>query len=170
MNGERARVFRQAGRFATTVPGLAEIRTILFGERFRAGFGLRDPAYMPLHAHEAAEYRFSRGQKMWDKYHSAEELEAYIDQAPDIDMVGVDDNSQRWYDDAARLAAKWIKNRIRVVPAEARLVVTFWAEMESVFPRLAGLRLSTAQREWATAAAFRIFDAYRFDRELNSQR
>lgn len=163
MNGRAARAGRRAVDFATTDPGVADIRRLLFGDRFQAGFGLKDPAYMPLYPHEAAQYLFSQGARMWDKYHSAEELEQFIEQAPDYLQLGRDDSSERWYDDAARLAAKWMLGRIRSVPEDARLVVTWWDAMESAFPHIATMRMSTSQRNWARAAALRIFDAYRYD-------
>ena len=166
MNGRQARAQRNGERFNPTDPGLAEIRRLMFGDRFKAGYGLKDPAYMPLTPHEAAEYLFSQGVKTWDKYHSAEELEAYIMGAPLVDELGPPDRSERWYDDAGRLVARWLLMRLRAVPEEAKLAVTFWETMESIYPRMHGLSLSTAQREWARSAALRILDAYRADGEL----
>jgi hypothetical protein len=163
VNGRAARAVRRIGDFKTSDPGVAEIRRLLFGDRFQAGFGRRDPAYMPLYPHEAAQYLFSRGAQMWDKHHSAEELEQFIDQAPPFEQLGHNDQGERWYDDSARLVAKWILSRLRAVPEEARLVVTFWESMESAYPHIADLQLSTAQQNWARAAALRIFDAYRYD-------
>ena len=139
------------------------IRRMLFGDRFQAGFGLRDPAYMPLHPHEYAEYIYSQGKKMWDRFHSCEELEQFIDQAPAFELLGRDDRSERWYDDSARLAAKWILGRLRAVPGERQLVVTFWETMESIFPHIAEMNLSTAQKVWVRGAALRIVDGYRAD-------
>jgi hypothetical protein len=163
VNGRQARHLRLVERFDTTDPGVVEIRRLLFGDRFKAGFGHKDPAYMPLTPHEAAHYLFSKGRTPWDKYHSAEELESYINQAPPVEQLGADDRSERWYDNSARLAAKWILGRLRAVPEDAKLVVTFWAEMESIFPHIASWHLSTAQQNWVRAAALRIFDADRYD-------
>jgi hypothetical protein len=166
MNGRQSRLQRNGQRFSPTDPGLAEIRRLLFGDRFKAGYGLKDPAYMPLTPHEAAQYIFSQGAKAWDKYHSAEELEAWIMAGPDVDELGPQDRSERWYDDAGRLVARWLLLRLRSVPEDARLTVTFWESMESIYPRMRTLSLSTAQREWARSAALRILDAYRADGEL----
>jgi hypothetical protein len=163
VNGRRARHLRLVDSFEPTDPGVAEIRAMLFGDRFKAGFGHKDPAYMPLTPHEAAAYLFSRGATRWDKYHSAEELEAYINQVPPVEQLGPDDRSERWYDNSCRLAAKWILGRLRAVPADARLVLTFWEEMESIFPHLVTFRLATAQQNWVRAAALRLFDADRYD-------
>ena len=157
---------RRNGLFQPTDPGLVDIRRLLFGDRFKAGFGRKDPAYMPLTAHEGAEYLFSNGQKMWDKRHSAEELEAWIAAAPNIDQVLPVEQTERFYDDSARLAARWILNRLRNVPDDVKLAATFWEVMESAYPRLASLMLSTAQRQWAHSAALRIIDAYRADGEI----
>ncbi len=142
---------------------LEKISARIFGDRFKAGYGLKDPAYMPLYPHEAAAYLFSQGATMWDKLHSTEELEAYVDKAPDFEKLSPDDRSERRYDDAARLVAKWSLNRLRSVPAEAKLGVTFWEVMEGAYPHIAGLGLSTVQRVWARAAALRILDAYAAD-------
>jgi hypothetical protein len=155
-------------RFRTTDPGVQEIARLLFGDRFKAGYGHRDPAYLPLTPHEAAAYLFSRGATPWDKYHSAEELEQYIQQAPPVEQLGSDDQSERWYDNSARLAAKWILGRLRAVPVDATLVVTFWEEMESIFPHIVTFRLSTAQQNWVRAAALRIFDADRYDGKIEN--
>jgi len=154
---------RANGHFATSDPQLAEIRRRLFGDRFKAGFGLKDPAYLPLFPHEAANYIMSGGRRMWDKHHSAAELEKYIDQAPDYEQLGRNDGSERWYDDAARLAAKWIAGRLYAVPLERELTVTFWEVMESAFPHLRSMQLSTIQKEWTRSSVLRVIDAYRAD-------
>ena len=160
MNGRQARAQRHLeGQY----PELEHMRRQLFGDRFKAGFGLRDPAYLPLFPHEYAQYLYSQGQKMWDKNHSCEELESFIDKAPPIELLGRDDRSERWYDDSARLAAKWILNRLRMVPSERLLEVTFWETMEATFPHVASMMLSTAQKVWVRGAALRILDAYRYD-------
>ncbi len=142
-------------------PAFLEMRRALFGDRFKGGFGLKDPAYMPLFPHEAADYIFSQGAKMWDKHHSAEELEKFIDQAPDFEQLPRNDGGQRWYDDSARLAAKWITGRLYIVPLERELTVTFWDVMESAFPHIRTMALSTLQRSWTRSAALRVIDAYR---------
>lgn len=142
---------------------MAGLRVALFGDRFKGGFGRRDPAYMPLFPHEAAEYLMSSGQKMWDKHNSAGDLEKFIDQAPDVEKVGPDDQSERRYDDAARCAAKMVLSRLRAVPEERGLTVSFWSTMESVYPAITRLHLSTIQRDWAHSAVLRVLDAYRFD-------
>lgn len=158
-----ARQLRQNGSFNPSDPGLAAIRRLMFGDRFKAGYGLKDPAYMPLTPHEAANYIFSEGAKAWDKYHSAEELESYVLKGRDIDELGPADRSESWYDDSARVVARWLLMRLRSVPEDRKLTVTFWDAMESVYPRIRTLSLSTAQREWARSAALRILDAYRAD-------
>ncbi len=144
---------------------LEKIQHRIFGDRFKAGVGLKDPAYMPLFPHEAAEYLF--GRKPWDKHNSAADLEAYVSSAPAIDQLPPADRSEQRYDDAARLAAKWILERLRVMPSEAKLAVTFWETMTSVYPRMVELSLSTAQQRWAQSAALRILDAYRAERKIN---
>jgi len=167
MNGRQARHLRQVDDFeATDGGGWQEIREQLFGDRFKAGYGHNDPAYMPLHPHEHAEYLFSQGRQMWDRNHSCAELELYIEQAPAWEQLGADDRSERWYDDSCRLAAKWILARLRAVPEEAKLVITFWEHMESCFPHLVTCHLSTAQKVWVRAAALRIFDADRHDSKI----
>jgi len=158
MNGRQARLQRNGQHFNPTEPGLAEIRRLMFGDRFKSGYGLKDPAYMPLTPHEAAEYLFSQGATAWDKYHSAEELEGWIMAGPDIDELGPLDRSERCYDDVGRLVARWLLMRLRSVPEDSRLTVTFWEAMESIYPRMSTLSLSTAQREWARSAALRKRD------------
>lgn len=139
------------------------MREKLFGSRFQGGFGLSDPAYMPLFPHEAAAYLLSSGEKHWDRMHSAEDLEQFIDSAPAVDQLGPHDESERWYDDSARSAARMILARLRAVPAEQKLVVTFWETMLATFPAIAHLQLSTIQRDWIRSAAFRVLDAHRYD-------
>ena len=163
MNGRLSRQLRHNGLFDPSQPELKRVREQLFGSRFQGGFGLADPAYVPLFPHEAAAYLMSRGEKRWDKMHSAEDLAAFIDQAPAVDQLGAHDESERWYDDSARSAAKLILERLRAVPAEQKLVVTFWETMNSTFPAVAGLHLSTIQRDWIRSAVFRVLDAHRFD-------
>lgn len=170
MNGRQSRQLRQRQRFEPSDPAMVDIRRLLFGDRFKAGFGLKDPAYMPLTAHEGAEYLFSGGRRMWDKHHSAEELEAWIEAAPDVDQLGPVRQAEDFYDDAARLTAKWVLQRLRAVPDDMALVVTFWEVMESSYPRMAGLMLSSAQKQWARSAAMRIMDAYRADGEIEPEK
>lgn len=167
-SNRRSRQLRHNGLFQPTDPGLVDIRRLLFGDRFKAGFGLKDPAYMPLTAHEAAEYLFTQGVTMWDKHHSAEELEGWIEGAPDIDQLGPVKQTESYYDDAARLTAKWVLQRLRGVPADMQLAVTFWEVMESAYPRMRDLMLSTAQKQWARSAAMRVIDAYRADGEIDA--
>ena len=102
---------------------------------------------------------------MWDKHHSAEELEAWVEAAPAVDQLGPVRQTESYYDDAARLTAKWLLQRLRAVPEDAQLSVTFWEVMESAYPRIPSLMLSTAQKSWARSAALRILDAYRADGE-----
>jgi hypothetical protein len=166
VNGRAARDMRQAAAFVASDPYLADARRLLFGDRFKAGFGLKDPAYMPLYPHEYALYVYSQGHQMWDKYHSCEELEAFIQKAPAIELLGVDDRSERWYDDAARLAAKWIFGRLLSVPDDRKLEVTFWEVMEGCYPHITTMRLSTAQKVWSRGAALRVLDGYRADGQL----
>jgi hypothetical protein len=142
------------------------MRRMLFGDRFRGGYGRKDPAYMPLTAHEGAEYLFSQGAKMWDKYHTADELEQWVEAAPDVDTLGPVKQTENYYDDAARLTAKWLLQRLRSVPEDLKLAATFWEVMESAYPRMRDLMLSTAQKQWARSAAMRIIDAYRADGEI----
>lgn len=163
MNGRTAREQRRALEFIASDPTIADVRRALFGERFKAGFGLKDPAYMPLFPHEYAHYIYSQGRDMWDKWHSCEELEAFVQKAPAIEQLGSDDRSERWYDDAARLAAKWIFGRLLSVPDDRKLEVTFWEVMEGSFPHIARMHLSTAQKVWVRGAALRILDGYRAD-------
>ena len=144
-------------------PQFAEIRRQLFGDRFKGGYGLKDPAYMPLYPHEAANYIFSQGRKPWDRFHSAEDLEKFIDQAPDFEQLPPADGSEKWYDDSARLVAKWITGRLFAMPTERELAATFWEVMESAFPHIRSLPLSTLQKQWARSAALRLIDAYRAD-------
>lgn len=138
---------------------------LLFGDRFKAGYGLADPAGIPLTPHEHAEYVYTAGQIMWDKHHSAADLEQYISGAPDWEELQLipDKNGEHWYDNAARLAAKWILARVRAVPDELKLVVTFRSEMEAIMPRIADMHLSTAQWIWCEGAVRRICDAAEFD-------
>ena len=163
MNGRVSRQLRHNGLFDPSQPELKRVREQLFGSRFQGGFGLTDPAYVPLFPHEAAAYLMSQGVKRWDKMHSAEDLANFIDQAPAVDQLRAHDDSERWYDDSARSAAKLILERLRAVPAEQKLVVTFWETMNSTFPAVAGLHLSTIQRDWIRSAVFRVLDAFRFD-------
>lgn len=163
MNGRAARQQRALHIFEPSQPALKQVREQLFGTRFQGGFGLADPAYMPLFPHEAAAYLMSAGDKRWDHMHSAEDLEQFIDSAPAVDQLGRRDESERWYDDSARSAARMILARLRAVPAEQKLVVTFWETMLSTFPAIAHLQLSTIQRDWVRAAAFRVLDAHRYD-------
>ena len=163
MNGRAARLIRSNGHFKTSDPALAELRVALFGDRFRGGFGRSDPAYMPLFPHEAAAYLMSRGQQRWDRHASAAELEQFIESAPDPSKVRPDDGSEARYDDAARCAAKMVLSRLRAVSEERGLTTTFWQAMESAYPALRRLQLSTIQRDWARSAVLRIIDAYRYD-------
>ena len=160
-NGRSSREARRAAQLVPSDADFERTRRLLFGDRFKGGFGLRDPAYMPLYPHEFAKYLYSDGRVMWDKNHSAEDLEGFVDQAPAWELLGRDDRSERWYDDSSRLAAKWILNRLRSVPSERQLQVTFWETMESVHPHIADMQLSTAQKVWARGAALRIIDAWR---------
>lgn len=139
------------------------MRSQLFGDRFKGGFGLKDPAYMPLFPHEAADYLMSQGQKRWDKMHSAADLELFIELAPPVENIGPDDRSQSRYDDAARCAARMVLSRLRAVPEERGLSTTFWQVMESVYPAIRRLGLSTIQRDWIRSATLRVIDAYRYD-------
>jgi hypothetical protein len=163
MNGRAARQLRANGRFEPSDRAFAEVRRSLFGDRFKGGFGLKDPAYMPLYPHEAADYMFSQGRKMWDRFHSAADLEKFIDQAPAIEQLGPNGGGEQWYDDSARLVAKWVTGRIFMVPQERELRATFWEVMSSAFPHIPRLGLSTLQLDWARSAALRIIDAYRAD-------
>lgn len=166
MNGRQARRQRDAAEFVPTDRGMLKVRELLFGERFHAGFGRNDPAYMPLTAHDQALFLFSANVTAWDKYHSAADLETFVQGAPDVEQLGPEDGSERWYNDSARLAAKWILQRLLAVPEDAGLELSFWPVMESAYPHLVSFRLSTSQREWARHAALRLFDAYRFEREI----
>lgn len=166
MNGRAARKQRNARHFETSQPALKLVREQLFGSRFQGGFGLADPAYLPLFPHEAAAYLMSGGAKRWDRMHSAEDLEAFIAGARDVDelrALELDRQGEGWYDESARCAAKMILARLRAVPEEQKLVVTFWESMLSTFPRMAGLDLSTIQRDWIRSAVFRVLDAHRYD-------
>lgn len=166
MNGRLARQQRRDRTFETSQPALKLVREQLFGSRFQGGFGLADPAYLPLFPHEAAAYLMSSGSKQWDKMHSAEDLEQFIDQARDVDelrALEVDRAGELWYDETARCAAKVILARLRAVPAEQKLVVTFWESMLATFPGLAWLQLTTIQRDWIRSAVFRVLDAHRYD-------
>lgn len=142
------------------------MREQLFGSRFQGGFGLADPAYIPLFPHEAAAYLMSSGAKRWDRMHSAEDLEAFVAGARDPDQLRALElvpGEEAWYDETARCAAKLILARLRAVPSEQHLVVTFWETMHALFPSIAGLQLSTIQRDWIRSAVFRILDAHRYD-------
>jgi len=163
MNGRLSRQLRHNGHFDPSQPELKRVREQLFGSRFQGGFGLADPAYVPLFPHEAAAYLMSGGAKRWDRMHSAEDLANFLKQAPDVDQLGPHDDSERWYDDSARSAAKLILARLRAVPEEQKLVVTFWETMNSTFPAVANLHLSTIQHDWIRSAVFRVLDAHRYD-------
>lgn len=131
-------------------------------------FGRKDPAYIApsAHDHYMATLAVSRGQKpaRIEKW-SAEELEAYVRKAPELAALmtrrGVG-SDRAFYDDQARLGALWaIEHLEHDESANVLQVDRFWSAVRDTHPQLPDLMLSTAQKEWAHAAAIRVFDSYR---------
>jgi hypothetical protein len=131
-------------------------------------FGRKDPAYIAPSAHDhlIAMLALQRGKKppRMEKW-SCEELEGWVRKAPSLEPLmarrGVG-NERSFYDDQARLAAKWAIEHLETREADNRLRIDpFWEAVRETHPRLPDLMLSSSQKDWAFAAAIRVFDSYR---------
>jgi hypothetical protein len=130
----------------------------IVSRRPRRALGLKDPSYVADTPHDLW-WAMQRNERMRST-RSAEELEAYIREAPELEALltlALLDRGR--YDGLGQLLAKVVLEHYERHPQDVRLPTAVQRELGKSHPQLVA-QVSTPQWLWAIGAANRVWDAH----------